>query len=209
MALTTGPLMSLDASGSVGGALVFSKWKGRNYVRRLVKPANPRSGGQVGMRAMMKFLSQRWDALSAADKATWEARADATIISNFNAYTKLNLQRWRSFDAPSQTDPPATTGVVDVLTGEAATGGLRQILLEATIASAEGDNWGICIFRSTSSSFTTLWSNCIAVVYGYSGGSLEYIDTPLDPGTYYYNFRPFRDDGILGAEETEVNAAAT
>ena len=75
------PCLSLEASGSLAGALVFSKWKGRPYCRSLVTPANPRSGGQVGMRAMFKFLSQKWDAIAAGPKATWEDRADQLIAS--------------------------------------------------------------------------------------------------------------------------------
>ena len=46
MAKVSGPLMSMDASGKFGGAIVFSKWKGRNVVRQLVVPANPNSAGQ-------------------------------------------------------------------------------------------------------------------------------------------------------------------
>jgi len=46
MAKVTSPLMSIDASGSIASTIVFSKWKGRNYVRQLVVPANPRSAGQ-------------------------------------------------------------------------------------------------------------------------------------------------------------------
>ena len=38
--------MSMDASGKFGGAIVFSKWKGRNVVRQLVIPSNPNSAGQ-------------------------------------------------------------------------------------------------------------------------------------------------------------------
>lgn len=51
MAKVTSPLMSLDASGSIAGAITFSKWKGRNYVRQLVIPANPRTAGQQAARA--------------------------------------------------------------------------------------------------------------------------------------------------------------
>ena len=46
MAKVSGPLMSMDASGKFGGAIVFSIWKGRNVVRQLVVPANPNSAGQ-------------------------------------------------------------------------------------------------------------------------------------------------------------------
>jgi hypothetical protein len=50
MAKVTGPLMSMDASGKFGGALVFGKWKGRPTVRQLVTPANPQSANQVEAR---------------------------------------------------------------------------------------------------------------------------------------------------------------
>jgi hypothetical protein len=46
MAKVQGPLFSLKATGSYAGALVFANWKGRDYVRQLVIPANPHSAGQ-------------------------------------------------------------------------------------------------------------------------------------------------------------------
>ena len=46
MAKVTGPLMSVSASGSFAGAMVFAGWKGRSYVRQLVIPMNPASAGQ-------------------------------------------------------------------------------------------------------------------------------------------------------------------
>lgn len=49
-AKVTGPLMSLDASGTVGKTCTFSKWKGRNYVRLRVTPMNPQSEGQQDAR---------------------------------------------------------------------------------------------------------------------------------------------------------------
>ena len=47
MAKVTGPLMSMEASGAFGGALVFGKWKGRPTVRQLVTPSNPQSANQT------------------------------------------------------------------------------------------------------------------------------------------------------------------
>lgn len=58
MAKVSGPLMSLDASGKVGGTVVFSKWKGRNYVRQLVTPANPDTSGQKGVRSILGTLAK-------------------------------------------------------------------------------------------------------------------------------------------------------
>jgi len=50
MAKVTGPLMSLDASGTVGKTAVFSKWKGRNYVRLRVIPMNRQTPDQQDAR---------------------------------------------------------------------------------------------------------------------------------------------------------------
>jgi len=43
MARTTAPLFSLDASGTIAKAITFSKWRGRQYVRRHAIPKNPQS----------------------------------------------------------------------------------------------------------------------------------------------------------------------
>lgn len=56
MAKVTGALFSMDASGKFGGALVFGKWKGRATVRKLVIPANPKSGDQEIARNMVRVL---------------------------------------------------------------------------------------------------------------------------------------------------------
>lgn len=53
MAKVTGPLMSMDASGKLGDAIVFSKWKGQNYVRQFVIPANPQSALQGDTRQIV------------------------------------------------------------------------------------------------------------------------------------------------------------
>jgi hypothetical protein len=57
MAKVTAPLMSMDASGKFGGALVFGKWKGRPTVRKLVTPSNPQSAGQTAVRNALRVLA--------------------------------------------------------------------------------------------------------------------------------------------------------
>lgn len=57
MAKVTAPLMSMDASGKFGGALVFGKWKGRPTVRKLVTPSNPQSAGQTSARNDVRVLA--------------------------------------------------------------------------------------------------------------------------------------------------------
>ncbi len=202
MARVTGPAMSLDASGSLAGTIVFSKWKGRNYIRERVIPANPKSGGQVGVRAMFRFLAQRWAGIAAGDQSTWDSRADDMIVSAFNAFMSYNQIRWRNFTTPSEVDPAAETGTPPTGPTGSATPGVRSM----TVAIVDGVNppdMGYAIFRSLTSSFTLAWSNCIAVVDWDSGGTTTYIDTPLVADTYYYNAIGFLTTGLNGADGTE------
>lgn len=53
MARVSGPLMSMDARGKIANAIVFSIWKGQNYVRQWLKPANPQSTSQGDHRIMV------------------------------------------------------------------------------------------------------------------------------------------------------------
>jgi len=58
MAKVKGPLMSLEASGSIANTIVFSIWKGRPYVRQLVTPSNPSSAGQIAVRKILGSLAK-------------------------------------------------------------------------------------------------------------------------------------------------------
>lgn len=70
MAKVTGPLMSLDASGTVGHTAVFSKWKGRNYVRVRVIPHNLRSAAQQLTRGYLGAIAKAAKAVLTAAKDT-------------------------------------------------------------------------------------------------------------------------------------------
>jgi len=54
----SGPMHSDGASGSYGKALVFSIWKGRNYVRKLVTPSNPSSADQITVRKYLGSIAK-------------------------------------------------------------------------------------------------------------------------------------------------------
>jgi len=204
MVKVAGPAMSLDASGSLGGTIVFSKWKGRNYVRTLVTPANPKSGGQVGVRAMFKFLAQIWAGLTAGNKATWLGRADDLKASPFNAFMSYNQKRLRDFDTPSKEDPALEAATTPSTCTGVATPDVRSMTLAITHGADPAD-WGMMIFRSPTAIFDLSFSNLIAVVEVDGSGDAEYVDTPLAAGTYYYNSIGFMADGTEGADGTEFS----
>lgn len=209
MATVKGPLMSLDASGAIADAIVYSKWKGRNYVRRHVVPSNPRSGGQLGSRAMVAFLSQYWASLTGVQQADWDDRAAVTNISPFNAFMAYNLDRWGNNLRPSKLDPATgdnTPGTISVFT---ATAGVKSILISATISSHD-DNWGIAIFRGLTDAMGVLRSECVHIIPAEATQAFPWLDTPLTTGTaYYYRCYPFDDTGLVGAAEDDITATPT
>jgi len=209
MVKVSAPAMSLDASGSLAGALVFSKWKGRNYVRQLVRPANPKLPKQVSVRSMFKFLSQVWKlSVLPTYEGSWQDLANASIISTFNAYMAKNMSRWREFNAPSMAYPAVETGTAPVATLDSATGGARHIDVEMTITTLN-DVWGVMLFRSPTGTFSPSFANCIAVLNVDSTGTMVYTDSNLAAGTYYYDAIFFSKTGKMEAEEGEVTGTAT
>ena len=204
MARVTGPLMSFDASGSIAGAVVFSKWRGRNYVRRHAVPSNPRTTAQLAARSIIAFLGADWKNLDPADQASWQAGSESLKISPFNEYVRVNARNWRDQMPPTKLTPAALTNTPGTATSMAGVASGRQAQLTLT-AGFGADDWGIVLCRSTTTGFTPTPGNAIIVApsTGFAG---VIVDGPLVPDTYYYRFAIFTDDGILGGfcSEEEV-----
>lgn len=138
MALVNGPLFSLDAAGQVGKAIVYSKWKGRNYVREYVTPANPRTLPQQFQRGIMTALVAWWQYIKtqAGLETSWTTLASAGNYSTFNAYTKANLDR-ESLDALPMsndgTDGVAPGGTINEVIPD---GGFNTLQIEVEIDTA-------------------------------------------------------------------------
>ena len=93
MAKVDGPLLSLDASGTIAGALTFSKWKGVNYVRQRVTPYNPKSAGQTTQRTAFSDGVALWQTKDASTKTDWTNRAKSLgySMSGFNLFVQQYL----------------------------------------------------------------------------------------------------------------------
>jgi len=207
MARTTGPLFSFDASGTIAGAVVFSKWRGRSYVRRHAIPANPRSALQVSVRVMLSFLARQWQALSPSDQATWDTPAAAANYSPFNAYVAANMNAWKHYQHPSNVYPrdpisPQAGSPNLVLTGVVG-------LLTAVIAAgAPVPDSGYSLHLQLSSPVTASKANAVAVEL-YPAGDLTIVIAPLVADTYYLVAVPFNVDGVTGIVSNEANAVVT
>lgn len=206
MVKVNAPMMSLDASGTLGDAITFSKWKGRPYVRERVIPSNPKSGAQVGRRVMFGFLTQEWAAIGAVPKATWDDLADAIVASPFNAYLKEGMEGWHNFLAPSKDTPATRTGTPSDWDLATAAWEENRIKLVGS-GAAPGDGWGIAIFASLATPVVTAVGNCILALAEPSPADTPIFWTPPSVATWYFNVRNFTDDGVLDGEGTERSAA--
>lgn len=121
MAKTSGPLFSLDARGQVGKAIVYSIWKGVNYVRTYTVPKTGMDAGQIAQRNLITDASQAWASgatvggvtLDSAYKLAFATAAAGQAYSGFNLYIKVSSLKNGggtydgSFAAP--TDPTDIT----------------------------------------------------------------------------------------------------
>jgi len=204
MARVTGPLMSFDASGSIAGAVVFSKWRGRNYVRRHAVPSNPRTTAQLAARSIIAFLGAQWASLAANIQATWLDGSEALKISPFNEYVRVNARNWRDQLAPSQATPTARDKTAGTNALGSPTVGGRQVSVPYTFSEGS-DDWAICLCRSMVTGFTAGPSNVVQIV-AVADSTDVFVDGPLEPGVYYYKSFVFAEDGSKGAAGTQVSA---
>jgi len=91
MAKTTAPLLSFSASGQIAKTQVYSKWKGRGYVRRHVVPSNPQTSEQTLTRSAFSWLQAVYKLAPPLVTAPWEAYANGLVMTSRNAFTKQNL----------------------------------------------------------------------------------------------------------------------
>lgn len=190
-----GPLMSMGASGSIGGILTFGSNKGRNFVRQLVIPANPQTPAQQGVRSMMKYVGQEWAQLTAEEQATWETRAAQTNISPFNAFSSKAMDNWSNGLAAQSEDPaPTVTTPAEPPTDTADEVTERRALITWEDDIIGSDDFGVIVYISETTGFTPGRNNAVAVV---DMEVLQYTTKTLTPGTYYYRLGTFAKDGVI------------
>lgn len=207
MARVTGPLFSLEASGTIGKTITFGKWKGRPYTRQRVIPTNPRSASQTGNRSMFSFLTKQWASLIAVEQGDYDAAAEAAQLSAFNVFVQANMNRWQMNQGPSKNWPAEETAT-PLTTTQVLNGGEGHVTVENT-PSGSTAIWGFVICRSTAEITAPGWTNAIAVVKADGANAVEYVDSPLDAGTYHYRSAVFCDDGVLGTFCADDSEAAT
>lgn len=195
MAKLGGPLMSMSASGTVGNIITFATWKGRPYVRTRVIPSNPKTPAQLGVRAMMTFLSQQWAGLSVGNKGTWDLAADARKISPFNAFVAANQGFWRDNMPPGKIQTLLRVAAPSLISSSTAGASGRYLGIELTNGVAAGQ-WGIIVFVGLVTGFSLDWNTARLVAPLASGATGSYLIGPVANDDYFIRYASFSADGM-------------
>lgn len=206
MAVVKAPLFSLSATDSLAKAIVFTRWKGRQVIRKWVKPSNPRSGLQQGQRASLRWISRYWALLTAAQQTNWKTNAKKRAITGLDAFVAFNQGRVRRNQGIA-IDPTLAAGAVEAApTVPAATAGTKSVSL-TWVDSAGANDKATWIFRSTTTGFTPSSATLIQIV---NRGVQAFTDVGLLTGTpYYYVFKGCEQGGTLGTATAQVSATPT
>ncbi len=115
--ITLSPLI-VDIRAKVSD-IVFSKWRGINYIRSRVVPSNPQTVAQVDVRNSLARCVDLWQGAQVTIMGAWNYVASGKPYSGFNRFVSENR-----VDEQSQIaiDASPTTDVVSVTAFSAATG---------------------------------------------------------------------------------------
>lgn len=92
MAKVTGPFMSFGGRGQIGKAMVAQKWRGVQYVREYVVPANPRTTAQQAVRSLFAYLREMWKLAPSEVLLGWNAFAQGRPFTGMNKFVGENVR---------------------------------------------------------------------------------------------------------------------
>lgn len=204
-----GPALSLGAAGSIGDGMTISNWKGRHYLKKKTKPADPHSPAQVAQRAMMAFLSKVWPTLSDGDRATWTNVARPQKVPPYNAFLGYNLSRLHTVKGPSKRYPAAEEGALAVIAGGEpnCTNAIHSIHTNFWFKPAH-DAWGYLILSRPEPGDPPDLTNLLymGLADADPNENIHIIQRP--PGFYRQTARLFSDDGIMGDMKNQITATS-
>jgi hypothetical protein len=111
MAVLTGPLMSLSASGTIAKTLTYGNWKGIQYARTRVIPANPQSTSQTQTRDVFRFLQDYYKFAPTIAREPWIAAVTGIPMTAQNLLLSKNTGVLRTLtDLDSMVLSPGAKG---------------------------------------------------------------------------------------------------
>lgn len=145
MAKLIGPLLSFGATGQIGKAMVVGTWRGINYARQYVVPANPRTTAQQTNRTRFAFLRELWKLSPSEVRNPWTAFATGRKFLNFNAFVGENNRLLvGQTDMQSAIMSPGARGGIPPVQVLASTGaGSGEIDVDFTYPTQLPDGWTV------------------------------------------------------------------
>lgn len=208
MVKLTGPAASIGAGGSLAKLLTFSSSKGTKYLKRHAKPKQPRTPGQVSIRAAMTFLSAHWKLVPQLPGNTWTPAAVERQISPFNAYISANCLRHRNAQGMSIAWPPTEVGSWAALPSWHSHSGVRQITIDLDI-SAVNQNWYFVFHHVTGTGVMPTWDTAVGLLPTYLSGWHSWTWSPIPAGTYWFTATRSTTTGKMKTATAWLSAIAT
>jgi hypothetical protein len=182
MAKPVAPLLSFAASGTIAKTQVYSRWRGRSYVRRWTVPANPQSTAQMNTRDLFSWLQAVWKRAPTDFQAPWTAFAMGKVLTNRNAFTQQNVKAMimatdlsamvaspganAGLAAASMTTTPGSAQLTLAVTAPAVPGGWTiSAMIGMAILSQDphsGTDYEIAIGSDTSSPYSIVLTGLTA-----------------------------------------------
>lgn len=135
MARVTSPLLSFDSRGQIANTQVYATWRGVQYARKYVIPANPDTAEQKETRTVFSYLNAVWKLMAAEAQAPWTAFAKGQPFINRNAWISKNLPPLRGeTDNEKLIGSPGANGGLPVASFT-ATGSAGKITCTFTMPS--------------------------------------------------------------------------
>lgn len=175
------PMIS-SLSGKVADA-VFARWKGINYIRSRVIPANPQSDLQTAQRLALAHTLTMWQSIKAWATKHWDHYAEGYAKSGYNRYMEDNILDVKAAVAGQIT--PYNKDYIKVTYLDIVAGTAGQIVCTWTnVTGISGKDW-----------LTTHWrkTETLKEEYAWTLDS----DTDITDGTVTI-------DGLADGEEYEV-----
>lgn len=136
MPALTGPLFSLGARGTLRKTLVYSRWRGVQYARSHVIPANPDTAAQQAQRQTFRNIALYWDYAGTRARAPWTARATGQPFTNRNLLLKQNVEAmYGDTDIANFVGSPGAGGAPPP-TISSVTNGVGQVTVNITAPTA-------------------------------------------------------------------------
>lgn len=143
MPKTTAPLLSFGASGQIAKTMVYASWKGRQYARRHVVPANPQSSEQTKTRSVFTWLQAVYKLAPSLVTDVWKLYAKGVVMTDRNAFTKLNNGELRpGTDLSLMTMSPGALGGLPA-SSQAITPGTGSLSVAVTVPTTLPQGWTI------------------------------------------------------------------